>query len=88
MKESSEMATPSFCWWCNKKLGAHHQNRNTLSFAIVSDPIGNEHRIHRICQKEAIAKGNKLIDGNAREIIEQQPGLVELVDTGDLKSPA
>lgn len=39
------MSEPRFCWHCGKKL--------LPAFAEVTDPIGNVHRVHKACQKDA-----------------------------------
>lgn len=61
----SPMSAPSFCWVCNKTLGGHHQRNKPKSFAVVADPSGKEHRVHKACVKDALQDGNKLVREHA-----------------------
>jgi hypothetical protein len=36
----------SFCWHCGKKLKLPY-------FAEVTDPIGNAHKVHKVCVNDA-----------------------------------
>lgn len=40
------MKIQSFCWHCGKKL-------DRRSYVKISDPIGNVHVIHKICENDA-----------------------------------
>lgn len=43
----------SHCWWCNNKL----VHRGT--YGVVEDPVGNQHKVHKTCVKDAVLEGNK-----------------------------
>ena len=59
------MSAPSFCWVCRKTLGGMNQRNKPKSFAVVADPVGNEHRVHKACVKDAVEDGNKLVREHA-----------------------
>lgn len=40
------------CWHCNHKEALK-------SFAIVTDPMGYEHPVHKVCVEGAVEAGNK-----------------------------
>ena len=46
---SAARSEPSFCWHCGRAL-------KLPSFAIVIDPAGHQHRVHKVCQKDADTK--------------------------------
>ncbi len=42
------------CWVCGKKLGSIVRAMDSkTTCAVVRDPIGNEHRCHHVCVKDA-----------------------------------
>lgn len=45
------MGKPTFCWVCRKPLEAATtgKNRGFVVFSVVRDPIGNDHRTHKVC---------------------------------------
>ena len=40
------MSKQSFCWHCGKKLKLPY-------FAKITDPIGNTHKVHKVCYDDA-----------------------------------
>lgn len=40
------------CWVCGKKLGGKFAN-DKATCVVMRDPIGNEHRCHHVCVKDA-----------------------------------
>lgn len=44
------------CWVCGKPLGPVVGHPTKTSCAVVVDPIGNEHRTHLVCAKDADGK--------------------------------
>lgn len=42
---------PSFCWLCRGQLSLDKAGEPI--FAVVKDPLGHEHRVHKACEKPA-----------------------------------
>lgn len=52
---------PSFYWHCRKQLQrAPGKGKGLFYFRLVIDQIGNEHRVHGDCAKQAAVDGVKL----------------------------
>lgn len=45
---------PSFCWHCYKQLGGHHQKNKPITFSVITDPLGFDHRVHKSCVKDIL----------------------------------
>lgn len=43
--------SPSFCWWCRGQLSLDKTGKPI--FAVVRDPVGNEHHTHKTCAEPA-----------------------------------
>lgn len=54
---------PSFCWNCNRQLQrAPGKNLGLFYFHLVTDPGGQEHRVHGDpCLRAALGDGAKLV---------------------------
>lgn len=56
------MKTESFCWHCQRKLLP--KKGGGYYFAIVEDPLGHRHRVHKDCLQWSVEDGNKAIEVN------------------------
>lgn len=48
------MNAPSFCWHCGGALGKRfRQPGEQATWKTITDPLGNEHRVHAVCEQDA-----------------------------------
>jgi len=55
--------TPSHalnCWHCGKLLGSLNRKAHQTC-AVVKDPLGNQHRVHKVCLRASVDTGNTLV---------------------------
>ncbi len=50
-----------FCWHCGKQL---MRKKGGFYFALVGDPAGHEHRVHKDCLRLVLGDGIREIGGN------------------------
>lgn len=50
-----------FCWHCSKQL---QRKKGGFYFVLVTDPIGNEHRVHQDCLEFVLGDGVKKVSSN------------------------
>jgi hypothetical protein len=50
-----------FCWHCNRQL---MRKKGGFYFALVSDPDGHEHRVHKDCLRLVLGDGIREVGGN------------------------
>ena len=50
-----------FCWHCGKQL---MRAKGGFYFALVGDPAGHEHRVHKDCLRLVLGDGIREIGGN------------------------
>ena len=50
-----------FCWLCRRNLGSHN-HRIPLSWAVVVDKLGHEHRVHKACVRHVVADGESTLN--------------------------
>jgi hypothetical protein len=41
------------CWWCNGPL--EKDKAGGLIYVLVKDPLGHEHKVHKVCEPNAKA---------------------------------
>lgn len=64
MKKQFKVGGVSFCWHCSRQL--MWKGKGEFSFALVVDPGGNEHRVHKNCLRFVLGDGVREVKQNER----------------------